>query len=267
MSLQTLGVVLVALMVPVGGTLAQLPTGASTAQSSGLHPQFVPLWWPTITGINGYIHGSQPPVPGGAAVDAGVSTFDMVITGHLEPPPATAQVFWEPGPNQVELAITDQVRDRITVSVPANLVTVPGRHIIDLWIWATGGHDAQAYFDVMPRMSARTPAGGTSGGLYSERLASGGIGPYVATVASGGLPPGLSIDSDAKLTGVPMAPGTFNFSVRTVDAWQQTLDASYTVTVQAAPPIPTVTMPALALCALALTVIALRQAKWSRRSM
>ena len=46
----------------------------------------------------------------------------------------------------------------------------------------------------------------------------GGTPPYTWSIASGSLPPGLSLSSDGMITGTPTATGTFTFSLEVVDS-------------------------------------------------
>jgi hypothetical protein len=46
----------------------------------------------------------------------------------------------------------------------------------------------------------------------------GGTPPYTWSIASGSLPPGLSLSSDGTITGTPSATGTFTFSLEVVDS-------------------------------------------------
>ena len=46
----------------------------------------------------------------------------------------------------------------------------------------------------------------------------GGTPPYTWSLASGSLPPGLSLSSDGTITGTPTATGTFTFSLEVVDS-------------------------------------------------
>ncbi|SOY42639.1 putative Ig domain-containing protein [Cupriavidus taiwanensis] len=65
-----------------------------------------------------------------------------------------------------------------------------------------------------------SPPPGSVGGAYSQSLAvaSGGSGPYTYTLASGALPPGMTLSSAGLLAGTPTAGGTFNFTVRATDS-------------------------------------------------
>ncbi len=54
---------------------------------------------------------------------------------------------------------------------------------------------------------------------YSQTLtASGGTAPYVFSLSSGTLPPGISLSSDGVLSGAPTSTGTYNFSITATDS-------------------------------------------------
>jgi hypothetical protein len=52
---------------------------------------------------------------------------------------------------------------------------------------------------------------GTVGVGYSRKLTATGPGPYSWSVASGTLPPGVTLAADGTLAGIPTTAGTFNF--------------------------------------------------------
>jgi len=45
----------------------------------------------------------------------------------------------------------------------------------------------------------------------------GGVPPYLWTILSGALPPGLSMDSNGNISGTPTTPGEYFFTVQVVD--------------------------------------------------
>jgi hypothetical protein len=68
-----------------------------------------------------------------------------------------------------------------------------------------------------------TSAGDLSGGRlnvdYSvQLLATGGITPYSWVLATGALPPGLTLNTTGVISGRPTSTGTFAFTVRVTDA-------------------------------------------------
>jgi PKD repeat protein len=81
-------------------------------------------------------------------------------------------------------------------------------------------------------LSPDTLPSATTGTAYSQTItASGGVGPYSFTVASGSPPPGLTLASSGALTGTPTALGTFNFVVQATDVNTCTGTRSYSITV------------------------------------
>ncbi|MGD7246808.1 putative Ig domain-containing protein [Ralstonia pseudosolanacearum] len=65
-----------------------------------------------------------------------------------------------------------------------------------------------------------SPAGGTVGTAYSQSVASasGGTSPYTYALASGSLPPGLTLSTGGTLSGTPTSAGTFSFTVTATDS-------------------------------------------------
>ncbi len=61
-------------------------------------------------------------------------------------------------------------------------------------------------------------ANGLMGTAYSQTIsAGGGVAPYIFTVTSGSLPPGIALASGGGLSGTPGTAGTFNFTVTATD--------------------------------------------------
>ncbi|WP_332676496.1 putative Ig domain-containing protein [Brevundimonas sp.] len=67
--------------------------------------------------------------------------------------------------------------------------------------------------------SAGALPGGTAFTSYSQTFtATGGIGPRSFALATGALPPGMSLSSGGVLSGAPTAAGTFNFTLTAQDS-------------------------------------------------
>jgi hypothetical protein len=71
--------------------------------------------------------------------------------------------------------------------------------------------------------------------VYSANVtATGGTGSYTWTLASGSLPPGLSLTSgtpSARISGTPTKKGTFTFTLRVRDAAGTTVTRSFSITI------------------------------------
>ena len=75
---------------------------------------------------------------------------------------------------------------------------------------------------------------GAVGQSYLQNFAIfGGVGPYVASIAAGKLPPGISLSSTApfSLTGTPTQPGTFHFTFTVTDGTGAQATEAGTITV------------------------------------
>lgn len=76
--------------------------------------------------------------------------------------------------------------------------------------------------------------------------ASGGVSPYSWT-ALGSLPAGLTLSSAGVISGTPSSAGAASFAVRVTDSAGNSDQANYSLTVAAAPVVPTVPTPTPAL--------------------
>lgn len=84
------------------------------------------------------------------------------------------------------------------------------------------------------------------GAPYVQTLAaSGGQQPLTWSVAGGNLPAGIELSSNGVLSGVPLAAGTFSFTVRVIDNTRATATASFALVVRM-PDLPTITVTGLA---------------------
>ena len=79
---------------------------------------------------------------------------------------------------------------------------------------------------------------------YSAAIqAEGGAPPYSFSVASGSLPPGLTLSSDGTLSGSPSQPGEFTFTARASDSLGFRAERPLTITVLEVPRILTASLP------------------------
>ncbi len=86
-----------------------------------------------------------------------------------------------------------------------------------------------------------TLPGGTAGEAYSAPLvAVDAQAPVVWSVSAGTLPPGVTLEANGELVGVPTQDGAFEFTVQAQDARQSVGQRVYTVTIEAAPAPPLV---------------------------
>ena len=70
------------------------------------------------------------------------------------------------------------------------------------------------------------------GSTYSMQLqATGSNGPFTWTIGSGTLPKGLTLSSTGLLSGTPVAPGTYDFTVSVADASNNIATMSYSLVV------------------------------------
>jgi hypothetical protein len=73
----------------------------------------------------------------------------------------------------------------------------------------------------------------TVGLAYSAPLgANGGTAPYTWSLVSGTLPPGITLNSsNGLLSGTPLTPGSYNFTVNVADSSSATAQRAYSITV------------------------------------
>jgi hypothetical protein len=113
-------------------------------------------------------------------------------------------------------ATTSEATYNAPRSVSANLsVTVTATSIAD----ATKSNSAKVLVSPPPRITTATLNHATLNSNYSATLqAAGGVAPLTWFVASGALPPGLSLASSGAITGEPTASGDFAFTAQVTDS-------------------------------------------------
>ncbi|HMC62991.1 MAG TPA: Ig domain-containing protein, partial [Candidatus Solibacter sp.] len=86
----------------------------------------------------------------------------------------------------------------------------------------------------------------TAGSSYIRSLsATGGVAPYIWTIKTGSLPPGLNLDPASNaITGTPAASGAFAFTLQVADSSGGSATRNYALTVSLPPP-PSVSLDGL----------------------
>jgi hypothetical protein len=100
--------------------------------------------------------------------------------------------------------------------------------------------------------SGGTDLVGMAGGAFAQNFfLSGGAAPYTWSLASGQLPPGLSLrtfsdprDANDELAGTPTTAGTYTFTMRLSDYNGQQATQKFTVTIEPALQVTPTTLPA-----------------------
>ena len=99
----------------------------------------------------------------------------------------------------------------------------------------------------MPSITTLTLPDWTVGQAYDQTIAeSGGVAPVTFSVSAGGLPTGLSLDpSSGEITGTPTdsADSPYTFTITATDADSNAGSQAYTVAINPAPSITTLTLP------------------------
>lgn len=100
--------------------------------------------------------------------------------------------------------------------------------------------------------SGGTDLVGMVGGAFAQNFfLSGGAGPYTWSLASGQLPPGLSLktfsdprDANDELAGTPAAAGSYTFTMRLTDYQGDQATQQFTATIEPPLQVTTTTLPA-----------------------
>ncbi|MCI0370337.1 MAG: putative Ig domain-containing protein, partial [candidate division NC10 bacterium] len=113
-------------------------------------------------------------------------------------------------------------------------------------IGATDTQPLSLTVNALPPLNITTTSlpAATVGTAYSQPLAAtGGTTPYTWSLASGTLPPGLSLSGGGVLSGTPTTAGSFSFTVRVTDSASATDTQPLSLTVSAPPNITTTSLP------------------------
>ena len=145
----------------------------------------------------------------------------------------------------------------LTLSSSGQITGIPtqiGTYIFDVTVNDSSTSDEQfngATFTIVVNapspLAITTPSSlpnGTVGVSYSIPLrAQGGEVPYVWTIASGTVPPGLQVGSGGSLTGTPTQAGNYSFTLTVTDALGQTDSVTFSIVIVSAFSITTSSLP------------------------
>jgi large repetitive protein len=137
----------------------------------------------------------------------------------------------------------------LALSIGGALAGTPTPATVPFEVWVTdfNGREsrAQAATSVISYTVAVNPvaAPGVVGQPYSGVISvSGGTPPYVCSLTAGGLPPGLTLNADCTITGTPVVPGSYSFTVNVTDSVAGSASVVVALDI-AALPLIVVTMP------------------------
>lgn len=205
-----------------------LGTSAASPPSNAVVPYTVP-GQPVITAAT---PGDSSATLTWAAPSNGSSPITgYVITPYIGAVAQTPQTFTGTGTTQTATGLTPGT---------AYTFTVTAQNLAGLG--PPSAHSGSVTPNASPTLTFGPPPSGQAGIAYSDQLTvSGGTAPFVWSVSAGSLPPGLILNaSTGLLSGTPTTAGSYPFTVRIVDASNQSDTRAATVVIVAS---PTLTFP------------------------
>jgi autotransporter-associated beta strand protein len=182
-------------------------------------------------------------IPITSAVLTGGTTFEITPASLPAGPLKLRYAYGMPGASGSTLAAQGADNLLYVNAGPTNIMAVQP-------IWGTAANDWSLAEDMNatppPSITTLTLPGGNVGDVYSQTLAAtGGVPPYTWSLASGTLPPGLTLGSNGAISGTPSSSGTSNFTVRVTGNDNAFSTASFSLTVSNthAPSIETSALP------------------------
>ncbi len=205
-----------------------LGTSAASPASNAVIPYTVP-GQPVITAATA---GDSSATLTWTAPSNGSSPITgYVITPYIGAVAQTPQSFSGTGTTQTATGLTPGT---------AYTFTVTAQNLAGLG--PPSAHSGSVTPNASPTLTFPPPPSGQAGIAYSDQLTvSGGTAPFVWSVSAGTLPPGLTLNSSTGLlSGTPTTGGSYPFTVRIVDASNQSDTRAATVVIVAS---PTLTFP------------------------
>jgi len=174
----------------------------------------------------------------------GSRQFDVALQGttvldHLDPVAAAGADLTA---TMREFAVTSNGTINIDFTHEVNNPMINAIEIIQTGLPSTGPASAASASvtpNASPTLNFPAPPAGPVGVAYSDQLAvTGGTSPFTWSVSAGTLPPGLTLSASGLLSGTPTTAGSSTFTVRVVDANNQSATQSVTLVISGKPAVP-----------------------------
>jgi len=174
----------------------------------------------------------------------GSRQFDVALEGttvldHLDPVAAAGADLTA---TMREFTVTSDGTINIDFTHEVNNPMINAIEIIQTGLPSTGPASAASASvtpNASPTLNFPAPPAGPVGVAYSDQLAvTGGTSPFTWSVSAGTLPPGLTLSASGLLSGTPTTVGSSTFTVRVVDANNQSATQSVTLVISGKPAVP-----------------------------
>jgi uncharacterized protein (TIGR03437 family) len=226
--------------LPTGVSLSSQGSFSGVPSSAGEYPITVTVssgGLSTSSTLTLVVTGSTKPlaVSGGqlpaGVVSAAYSSTGLSATGGS--PPYTWSVIGGALPVGMSLSSSGDL---------AGTPTLSGSYQFEAQVRDAAGATVTGSFGLAVNPSSVTLSTGTFpagvvGVNYPTQIlttsASGGTAPYIFSVTSGNLPPGLAVGNQ-QITGLPTTAGTFNFTITATDANGKATNAAATIVINPA---------------------------------
>ncbi|MFC4589263.1 fibronectin type III domain-containing protein [Sphaerisporangium corydalis] len=200
-----------------------LGTSTASPPSNAVVPYTVPGQPAVPTAVAG---DSQATVTWTAPATGGSPITGYVVTPYIGLVAQTPQTFTGTATTQTVTGLTPGTAYTFTVAAQNVAGTGPA-----------SARSAAVTPNASPALTFAPPPAGQVAIAYSDQLTfSGGTGPYVWSVSAGTLPPGITLNaSTGLLSGTPTTGGSSSFTVRLVDANNQSDTRAATIVIAASP--------------------------------
>lgn len=201
-------------------------TGAASPQSAVVVPYALPAA-PAITAVSA--GSTSATLSWTAPASNGSAITGYVVTPYIGGVAQTPQTFTGTATTQTVSGLTGGTTYTFRVAAINAAGTGP-----------QSAPSSAVTINVSPSLALPPPPVGGVGAPYTDQFTvTGGTSPFVWSISSGSLPPGLVLNSaTGLLSGTPTAAGSYTFTVRVVDASGQAATQSLTISIASAPTLP-----------------------------